>query len=154
MAMLKVTDLKVYYGVIQAIKGISFEVNEGEVIALIGANGAGKTTILHTVTGLVEAKAGTVEFEGRDITKMPGHKLSLIHILAFKMHMGIGKCRNNGQAVHVDLFAAGIGIRNTVSGEYNFIPVNNHDGKTAVFIVTGYKMPVGQNFHKKLPFLK
>ena len=62
MAMLKVTDLKVYYGVIQAIKGISFEVNEGEVIALIGANGAGKTTILHTVTGLVEAKAGTVEF--------------------------------------------------------------------------------------------
>ena len=63
MAMLKVTDLKVYYGVIQAIKGISFEVNEGEVIALIGANGAGKTTILHTVTGLVEAKAGTVEFE-------------------------------------------------------------------------------------------
>ena len=75
MAMLKVTDLKVYYGVIQAIKGISFEVNEGEVIALIGANGAGKTTILHTVTGLVEAKAGTVEFEGRDITKMPGHKI-------------------------------------------------------------------------------
>ena len=74
--------------------------------------------------------------------------------VAFKMHMGIGKCRNNGQAVHVDLFAAGIGIRNTVSGEYNFIPVNNHDGKTAVFIVTGYKMPVGQNFHKKLPFLK
>lgn len=75
MAMLKVTDLKVYYGVIQAIKGISFEVNEGEVIALIGANGAGKTTILHTITGLVEAKAGTVEFEGKNITKMPGHKI-------------------------------------------------------------------------------
>lgn len=75
MAMLKVTDLQVYYGVIQAIKGLSFEVNEGEVIALIGANGAGKTTILHTVTGLVESKNGTVEFEGRDITKMPGHKI-------------------------------------------------------------------------------
>ena len=75
MAMLKVTDLQVYYGVIQAIKGISFEVNEGEVIALIGANGAGKTTILHTITGLVEAKGGTVEFEGTDITKMPGHKI-------------------------------------------------------------------------------
>ncbi len=75
MAMLKVTDLQVYYGVIQAIKGISFEVNEGEVIALIGANGAGKTTILHTITGLVEAKGGTVEFEGRNITKMPGHKI-------------------------------------------------------------------------------
>lgn len=75
MAMLKVTDLQVYYGVIQAIKGISFEVNEGEVIALIGANGAGKTTILHTITGLVEAKGGTVEFEGKNITKMPGHKI-------------------------------------------------------------------------------
>ena len=75
MAMLKVNDLQVYYGVIQALKGISFEVNEGEVIALIGANGAGKTTILHTITGLIEAKAGTVEFEGKDITKMPGHKI-------------------------------------------------------------------------------
>ena len=75
MAMLKVTDLQVYYGVIQAIKGISFEVNEGEVIALIGANGAGKTTILHTIPGLVEAKGGTVEFEGTNITKMPGHKI-------------------------------------------------------------------------------
>ena len=75
MAMLKVTDLQVYYGVIQAIKGLSFEVNEGEVIALIGANGAGKTTILNTITGLVEAKSGTVEFEGKNITKMPGHKI-------------------------------------------------------------------------------
>ena len=75
MSMLEVKDLEVYYGVIQALKGISFEVNEGEVIALIGANGAGKTTILHTITGLIEAKAGTVEFEGKDITKMPGHKI-------------------------------------------------------------------------------
>lgn len=67
--------MQVYYGVIQAIKGVSFEVNEGEVIALIGANGAGKTTILHTITGLVEAKGGTVEFEGKNITRMPGHKI-------------------------------------------------------------------------------
>lgn len=73
--MLKVSDLNVYYGVIQAIKGISFEVNQGEVIALIGANGAGKTTILHTVTGLLRAKSGKIEFEGTDITKMPGHKI-------------------------------------------------------------------------------
>ena len=83
MAMLKVNDLQVYYGVIQALKGICFEVNEGEVIALIGANGAGKTTILHTITGLIEAKAGTVEFEGKDITKMPGHKsvtLCMAHV--------------------------------------------------------------------------
>lgn len=75
MAMLKVTDLKVNYGVIQAIKGVSFEVNEGEVIALIGANGAGKTTILHTVTGLIAPKSGKIEFEGRDITKTPAHRI-------------------------------------------------------------------------------
>lgn len=75
MAMLTVTDLQVYYGVIQAIKGISFSVNQGEVIALIGANGAGKTTTLHTVTGLIQPRAGKIEFEGKDITKMPAHKI-------------------------------------------------------------------------------
>lgn len=75
MAMLKVTNLEVSYGMIQAIKGINFEVDEGEVIALIGANGAGKTTILHTVTGLLKSKAGKIEFEGKDITKLPGHKI-------------------------------------------------------------------------------
>lgn len=75
MAMLEVKDLQVYYGMIQAIKGISFEVNQGEVIALIGANGAGKTTILHTVTGLIAPKAGQILFEGQDITKTPAHKI-------------------------------------------------------------------------------
>ncbi len=75
MAMLEVKDLQVYYGMIQAIKGISFEVNEGEVIALIGANGAGKTTILHTVTGLIAPKTGSIVFEGQDITKVPAHKI-------------------------------------------------------------------------------
>ena len=75
MAMLEVRDLEVYYGVIQAIKGISFDVNQGEIIALIGANGAGKTTILHTVTGLIPSKAGHITYEGTDITKMAGHKL-------------------------------------------------------------------------------
>ena len=59
MAMLEVKDLEVYYGMIQAIKGISFEVNEGEVIALIGANGAGKTTTLHTITGLLSPEERT-----------------------------------------------------------------------------------------------
>ena len=55
MAMLRIENLDVYYGIIQAIKGITFEVNQGEVIALIGANGAGKTTILHTITGLINS---------------------------------------------------------------------------------------------------
>ena len=75
MAMLEVNDLKVYYGMIQAIKGVSFHVNEGEVIALIGANGAGKTTVLHTISGLLSPKEGTVTFEGKDIVKIPGHKI-------------------------------------------------------------------------------
>ena len=75
MAMLEVKDLKVFYGMIQAIKGISFEVNQGEVIALIGANGAGKTTTLQTITGMLSAKAGHVIFEGKDITRVPGHKI-------------------------------------------------------------------------------
>ena len=75
MAMLEVKDLQVSYGMIQAIKGVSFEVNQGEVIALIGANGAGKTTILHTVTGLLAPKAGSIVFEGQDITKVPAHKI-------------------------------------------------------------------------------
>ena len=64
MAMLEVKDLEVYYGVIQAIKGVSFEVNQGEVIALIGANGAGKTTILHTVTGLLSPEGRGSVFRG------------------------------------------------------------------------------------------
>ena len=75
MAMLEIKDLEVYYGMIQAIKGISFEVNQGEVIALIGANGAGKTTTLHTITGLLSPKKGSVLFEGQDITKVPAHKI-------------------------------------------------------------------------------
>ena len=75
MAMLEVKNIEVYYGVIQAIKGISFEVNEGEVIALIGANGAGKTTTLQTITGMLTPKRGSVMFEGVDITKIPGHRI-------------------------------------------------------------------------------
>lgn len=75
MAMLEVSDLHVHYGMIEAIKGIDFHVNQGEVIALIGANGAGKTTILHTVSGLLKASSGTVLFEEKNITKLRGHKI-------------------------------------------------------------------------------
>ena len=75
MAMLEVKNLEVYYGVIQALKGISFEVNQGEIIALIGANGAGKTTTLHTITGLLKAKTGSIVYNGMNVTKTPGYKL-------------------------------------------------------------------------------
>ncbi len=75
MAMLEVNDLQVSYGMINAIKGVSFEVNKGEVIALIGANGAGKTTILHTITGLKAAKSGSIIFEGKNLLKTPPHKI-------------------------------------------------------------------------------
>ena len=75
MAMLEVKDLHVYYGMIHAIKGVSFEVNEGEIIALIGANGAGKTTILHTVSGLLHPKQGSIMFEGKELTKIPAHRV-------------------------------------------------------------------------------
>ncbi len=75
MAMLEVKDIEVYYGMIQAIQGVSFHVEEGEVIALIGANGAGKTTILHTVSGLLTPKKGSILFEGKELTKTPGHKI-------------------------------------------------------------------------------
>ena len=75
MALLEVKDLEVYYGMINALKGVSFEVNEGEVVALIGANGAGKTTTLHTITGLLSAKSGSVVYNGVDISKIPPHKI-------------------------------------------------------------------------------
>lgn len=75
MALLEIKDLEVNYGIIKAIKGVSFDVNEGEIIALIGANGAGKTTILHTITGLIQAKKGSIVFDGKELTKTPPHKI-------------------------------------------------------------------------------
>ena len=67
MTMLKVENLSVHYGMIQAVRDVSFEVNEGEVVSLIGANGAGKTTILRTISGLVRPSAGKIEFLGNEI---------------------------------------------------------------------------------------
>ena len=75
MALLEVKDLSVFYGVIQALKGISFEVNEGEIVTLIGANGAGKTTTMQSVIGLIPSHSGSVIYDGHDITKMPCHKI-------------------------------------------------------------------------------
>ena len=94
MAMLEVRDLQVYYGMIHAIKGISFDVNQGEVIALIGANGAGKTTTLHTITGLLAPKSGSVLFEGKDITKVPAHKIvSTVQYGCCQYQQQINGCR-------------------------------------------------------------
>ena len=83
MAMLTVENLNVYYGMIHALKDVSFEVNQGEIVALIGANGAGKTTTLHTVSGMLPAKSGSVKFEGKEIIKTPGHQfvsLGMSHV--------------------------------------------------------------------------
>ena len=75
MALLEVKDLRVSYGVIEAIKGISFEVNEGEIVTLIGANGAGKTTTMQSIMGLIHPKSGTITFDGADIFGMSTHKI-------------------------------------------------------------------------------
>ena len=81
--MLKVNNLIVRYGMIEAIKGISFDVNDGEIVTLIGANGAGKTTTLHTISGLLKPYNGTIEFDGKDLTKIPSHKI---------VKLGIAQC--------------------------------------------------------------
>ena len=81
--MLRVNDLVVRYGVIEAIKGISFEVNDGEIVTLIGANGAGKTTTMHTISGLLKPYSGTVELDGKDISKIAAHKI---------VEMGVAQC--------------------------------------------------------------
>ncbi|MBQ7836304.1 MAG: ABC transporter ATP-binding protein [Clostridia bacterium] len=80
MALLEVKDLEVCYGVIRALRGISFDVNEGEIVTLIGANGAGKTTTMQSVVGLISKNGGKVTFDGHDITKTPCHKI---------VHMGM-----------------------------------------------------------------
>ena len=73
--MLKVENLHINYGFIEAVKGIDFEVNDGEIVALIGANGAGKTTTMHALSGLIKAKSGSIILDGKDITKVPANKI-------------------------------------------------------------------------------
>ena len=73
--ILKVSDINVYYGAIHAIKGVSFEVNPGEVVTLIGANGAGKSTTLQTVSGLLHSRTGSIEFLGENLMGVPAHKV-------------------------------------------------------------------------------
>jgi len=75
VALLSVQDINVYYGAIHAIKGVSFEVNQGEIVTLIGANGAGKSTTLKTISGLLRSKTGSISFQGENIGSVPAHKL-------------------------------------------------------------------------------
>ena len=75
MALLNVENLNVYYGVIHALKNISFRVEEGEIVALIGANGAGKTTTLQTVSGMLSSRSGSICFQDQDITRLPQHRI-------------------------------------------------------------------------------
>ncbi len=75
MALLEVKNLEVYYGVIKALKGVSFEVNEGEIVTLIGANGAGKTTTMQSIMGLIHAKSGEILYGGQNVMGIPTHKL-------------------------------------------------------------------------------
>ena len=83
MELLKVDNINVYYGSIHAIKGVSFNVNEGEVVTLIGANGAGKSTILNTISGLLHSKTGSIQFLGQHIDRVPPHKI---------VSMGLAQC--------------------------------------------------------------
>ena len=73
--LLNVNDINVYYGAIHAIKGVSFHVDEGEIVTLIGANGAGKSTTLQTVSGLLRSKTGSITFDGQSISNVQAHKL-------------------------------------------------------------------------------
>lgn len=111
MALLEVKDLSVYYGVIQALKGISFEVNEGEIVTLIGANGAGKTTTMQSVIGLIPSQSGTVIYDGHDITKMPCHKI---------VHLGMSQVPEGRRifqelTVYENLVMGAYSIKNNVS---------------------------------------
>ena len=83
MELLKVDDINVYYGSIHAIKGVSFHVNEGEIVTLIGANGAGKSSILNTISGLLRSKTGSIELMGQPIGHVPPHKI---------VGMGLAQC--------------------------------------------------------------
>ena len=120
--MLKVENIQVYYGMINAIKGVSFEVNEGEVIALIGANGAGKTTILHTITGLVAPKSGHVYFEDKDLTKIPAHKIVYLGMA----HVPEGRRVFQQLTVFENLKLGAFSVKDKAKIEENLKYVYNH----------------------------
>lgn len=106
--MLKVDNLQVYYGYVNALRGISFEVNEGEIVTLIGSNGAGKSTTLMSVSGMVPKTGGSIIFKGRDITKMPANKIVHLGIA----HVPEGRKIFPGLTVQENLMAGTLGNKN------------------------------------------
>ncbi len=111
MALLEVNNLEVRYGVITALKGISFEVNEGEIVTLIGANGAGKTTTMQSIIGLIPSHSGSVIYDGTDITKMPCHKI---------VHLGMSQVPEGRRVfqeltVYENLVMGGYSIKNNAN---------------------------------------
>ena len=104
--ILKVEDINVYYGSIHAIKGISFEVQEGEVVTLIGANGAGKSTTLNAVSGLLRSKTGSISFLGESLAKVPSHKVvakGLALVPEGQENLEMGAFTQNGSGIQQDL---------------------------------------------------
>ena len=113
--ILKVEDINVYYGSIHAIKGVSFEVNEGEIVTLIGANGAGKSTTLNTISGLLHSKTGSVTFMGENLAKVPAHKIvskglamvpegrRVFLQMTVRENLEMGAYTQNGKSMEADL---------------------------------------------------
>ena len=141
MALLEVKDLEVSYGVIKALKGISFEVNEGEIVTLIGANGAGKTTTMQSVIGLIPKNGGSVIYDGQDISKHPCHKI---------VHLGMSQVPEGRRifqelTVYENLLmgAYSINIENLDAGIFDmtFAP-NNNDIDIAVSINNTGQNPI------------
>ena len=116
MALLEVKNIEVYYGVINALKGISFEVNEGEIVTLIGANGAGKTTTMNSIMGFIHPKSGEILFEGQDIAGKPAHQIAKRGI----MQSPEGRHVFMGLSVEENLKAGAYGIRNSAETAKNF----------------------------------
>ena len=117
--MLKVKDLNVFYGAIHALKGISFEVNQGEIVSLIGANGAGKTTTLHSVSGLIKSSSGLVEFMGKNITNMTADKIVKVGL----GHIPEGRRVFQNLTVHENLELGAFAVKdnNFIKNEYDKI---------------------------------
>ena len=135
MAILEVKNLEVYYGVIKALKGISFEVNEGEIVALIGANGAGKTTTLHTITGLLKAAGGSIGFNGCDITKVRGDRI-----------VGMGMAHvPEGRRVFADLTV----FENLKLGAYTRKDKTEIEETLQMIYTAGAQEPAGRNLERR-----